>query len=132
MKKRVFLWGGVCVVALNIFQIHCFNNIYSNLSYDARPSYLGIVCFVVLCLITYILGGYVLKRKNKSLYLGFIVMNMLLKMIIAVIILLVSKFIFLAVSKSILLSFIIVYITFTIYEVSFMLRQNKDAMALNA
>ncbi len=128
MKLGLFIWGGIVVIVLNIIQIFCFDH-YVQIGYDNRPSYLGIISFCILCLITYILGGFVINRKNKGLYLGFVVMNMLLKMIIAVIILLVSKFVFLAVSKSILLSFIIVYISFTVYEVSFMLRQNKETVS---
>lgn len=90
----------------------------------AMVSIMATSIFALLSIIVYFVGEYILNIANKQLYLGVVLGNMGFKMLMSVAIMLVVRAKIGSVSKIAFLSFLIVYVAFTVFETYFMLKQS--------
>lgn len=87
-------------------------------------SIMAISIFAFLSIIVYFVGEYMLNTANKQLYLGVVLGNMGFKMLMSVAIMLIVRAKLGSVSKTAFLSFLIIYVAFTVFETYFMLKQS--------
>jgi len=88
-------------------------------------SFYAIGAFFVLSYLMFYLGSKAAGSKNKYTFNNIIVGNMILKMFMCVIIVLVYKNVYEIQSRAFLLPFLIIYLSYTIFETYFLTKLAK-------
>ncbi len=86
----------------------------------------AIISFTLLSYLMYFLGTRAAGSKNKYAFNNIIVGNMILKMILCVLIVLIYKNVYQITTRAFLLPFLIIYLTYTIFETYFLTKLAKD------
>lgn len=89
-------------------------------------SLIAIMAFFILSYLMYHLGSMAASSTNKYAFNNIIVGNMILKMFMCVVIILVYKNIYQIQSRAILLPFLIIYLSYTIFETYFLTKLAKQ------
>lgn len=82
-----------------------------------------VVMFVLLAIVNYTLGEKAVQSDNKYLYNNLIIGNFILKMICSISIVVAYVKIIAPTDTYFVMPFIVIYVIFTIFEVTFMMKQ---------
>jgi hypothetical protein len=85
----------------------------------------AISAFFILSYLMFYLGSKAAKSKNKYTFNNIIIGNMILKMFMCVLIVLIYKNIYEVQSRAFLLPFLIIYLSYTIFETYFLTKLAK-------
>lgn len=123
-KRKFFTWlFGISISLLLIaLLMHGRNEVGKFTDFSVY----SIIGFTGLSILMYVLGVKAAQSDNKYSFNNLIVGNMLLKMILSVLIILVYKNAYNIDSRAFLLPFLIVYLSFTIFETYFLTKLAKS------
>ena len=85
-------------------------------------SIMTVVLFTMLSIGLYIALKISVKSTNKQLFISYTLLNMIIRMVLSIVLLLVYREIFKPVDGKFVLPFLVIYVLFTIFETSFMLK----------
>ena len=85
-------------------------------------SVMAVVLFTLLSIGLFIALKISVKSTNKQLFISYTLINMLVRMVVSIVLLLVYREIFKPVDGKFVLPFLVIYVLFTIFETSFMLK----------
>jgi len=99
-----------------------FLHSFESQSDTAILSIMTVVLFTILSIVLYIALRISVKSTNKQLFISYTILNMIIRMVISIGLLLMYREIYKPVDGKFVLPFLVIYILFTIFETSFMLK----------
>lgn len=85
-----------------------------------------IFTFVGLSILIYVLGENAIKSSNKYAFNNLVVINMIIKMVVSVLVIFIYKQLNEVTSRAFIIPFLVIYLTYTIYETYFLTRLAKN------
>ena len=85
-----------------------------------------ILTFTVLYIVMFYFGSSTARSSNKYSFNNLIIGNMLLKMIVSVLVIFIYKKVYQVESRAILLPFLVIYLSYTIFETYFLTKLAKS------
>jgi len=99
-----------------------FLHSFESQSDTAILSIMTVLLFTILSIVLYIALRISVKSTNKQLFISYTILNMIIRMVISIGLLLMYREIYKPVDGKFVLPFLVIYILFTIFETSFMLK----------
>lgn len=99
-----------------------FLHSFESQSDTAILSVMTVVLFTILSIVLYIALRISVKSTNKQLFISYTILNMIIRMVMSIGLLLMYREIYKPVDGKFVLPFLVIYILFTIFETSFMLK----------
>jgi len=99
-----------------------FLHSFESQSDTAILSIMTVVLFTILSIVLYIALRISVKSTNKQLFISYTILNMIIRMVMSIGLLLMYREIYKPVDGKFVLPFLVIYILFTIFETSFMLK----------
>ena len=99
-----------------------FLHSFESQSDTAILSIMTVLLFTILSIVLYIALRISVKSTNKQLFISYTILNMIIRMVMSIGLLLMYREIYKPVDGKFVLPFLVIYILFTIFETSFMLK----------
>jgi len=122
MSEFTVFVRSLLVFLAGLFLVLVFVHSFESQADTVILSVMTVVLFSLLSIGLYIALKISVKSTNKQLFISYTLINMLVRMVTSIVLLMVYREIFKPLNGNFVLPFLVIYVLFTIFETSFMLK----------